>query len=288
MPIWSMMVEKEGVVSLLDMFEFAAREYLDLAHRIGLFLGASCNQKIEPHVLTDAFPKLIEEANKLGLVATREHLGVFILEVIKQDPSKATLTPDGVLRVSDTLFATPRLCHHLEAIYTSLRAELGSILFRGIPRERNQFYSPEWLRESAISVKFPTSLVELRRAGVCYALGQSTASVFHSMRALEPGLFALAGEFEISATHDNWQVIIDQIEAAAKKLGAQPKSQKKIDDEKFFGSAASHLYFVKNAWRNHVAHTRDSHSDDDALKIMRDTVQFIESLCGRLGEPISG
>ena len=62
------------------------------------------------------------------------------------------------------------------------------------------------------------------------------------------------------------------------------KSAQKSEDEKFFGAATAHLYFVKNAWRNHVAHTRDSYSDGEALKVMQRTADFVESLCGRLSE----
>jgi hypothetical protein len=105
------------------------------------------------------------------------------------------------------------------------------------------------------------------------------------MRALEPALTALAKPFpHISPTHENWQNIIEQIETAVRAIGQQPKSQQKIDEEKFFGAAASHLYFVKNAWRNHVAHARDSYSDDEAVKVLSRTLEFIESLCPRLQE----
>jgi hypothetical protein len=104
------------------------------------------------------------------------------------------------------------------------------------------------------------------------------------MRSLEPALSALAAPFGVSASHDNWQNIIEQIESKARNLGQQPKSQQKIDDETFYGGATSHLYFVKNAWRNHVAHTRDSYSDDEAVKIMQRSLEFVESLCPRLHE----
>jgi hypothetical protein len=104
------------------------------------------------------------------------------------------------------------------------------------------------------------------------------------MRALESGLTALAKPFNVSSAHENWQNIIEQIESAVRALGNQTKSQQKIDDEKFFGAAVSHLYFVKNAWRNHVAHARDNYGDDEALRILQHSQEFIESLCPRLQE----
>src|SRR5260370_37906405 len=105
------------------------------------------------------------------------------------------------------------------------------------------------------------------------------------MRALEPALTAIAKPFpHISTAHENWQNIIEQIESAVRAIGQQPKSQQKIDDEKFFGAATSHLYFVKNAWRNHAAHARDSYSGDEAVRILTQTLEFIESLSPRFQE----
>jgi plasmid stabilization system protein ParE len=285
MSIWSIIVEKQGVVSLLDMLEFAARDYLELAHQIGLFMGFSCGRKIEPQELTEGFPKLVEEANRLGLVATREHLAQFVLELVKENPGKAKFLSNGLLQVSDSILATPRLCHHIEAIYTSLRAELDGTLLKAIPREKNMYCGSAWLANTKIPGHFPSSFTELQRAGNCYAFGQPTACVFHSMRALEPCLNSLADHFGISFSQENWQKIIQEIETKVRSLGNQPKSQQKLEDEKFFGNATAELYFVKNAWRNHVVHTRDSYSDDEALRVMQHTVQFVESLCPKLSEP---
>lgn len=274
-----------GVVSLHDMYEFNAREYVELAHQLGLLLGFVSKRVPDPNLTGKALRKLLAGSNQLGLTTTREHIWNMIAEIAKDNPDKVKLLPDrsGIV-MDDAFIDTERMCHHIEAVCATLNAEIGSILFKAIARERNSYMSSVWLDGSPVSSSFPTSFKELDRAGVCYALGQSTAAVFHAMRALEPSLAALAEPFGVASTHDNWQNIINEIESKIRALGQQQKTQQKIDDEKFFGGAVSHLYFVKNAWRNHVAHTRDSYSDDEALKVIQHSKEFIESLCPRLKE----
>jgi hypothetical protein len=270
------------------MFEFSARGYVEISYTFGQVLASL--RKPEPAFcdLSRSIETLLSEANRLGLVITRDALGEMLLEIMNANPGSVNMTGEGderKVQFTNVGLDSERTCHHVETIYATMKAELGAILLKAIPRERATYCNSEWLKNSEIESKFPTSFTELDRAAICYSLGQSTASVFHSMRALEPALAALAKPFpHISSKHENWQTIIEQVETTVRALGQQPKSQQKLDEEKFFGAATSHLYFVKNAWRNHVAHARDSYNDDEALKILIHTFDFIESLCPRLQE----
>jgi len=276
-----------GVVSLLAMLEFAARDYVEIAFEFGAVLGALRRPQSDYIDLTKEFKKLMEETNRLGLSVTRDVLGEFVVEVMKTHPGTVTVTGTGedrTVHFANMSLNAERTCHHVEAIYSTLKAELRTTLFKMIPRERAKYSNAEWLRDTDLQTKFPVAVTELERGGICYSLGQPTACVFHGMRALESGLAALAKPFSISTTLDNWQNIIEQIEKSVRSLGTQPKSQQKSDDEKFYGSAPSHLYFVKNAWRNHVSHRLENYSDDDAIRILLRTEEFIESLCERFQE----
>jgi hypothetical protein len=115
-------------------------------------------------------------------------------------------------------------------------------------------------------------------------LGEATGWVFHSMRALEPARGALAKEVGASFLFDNWQTVIGDIASKVRDIEKQPKSPQKIEGETFFGAVSSHLYFVKNVWRNLVVQARDTYSDIEILRVMDKTVQFIESLCPKLRE----
>lgn len=274
-----------GVVSLLDMYEFKAREYVDLAYQLGLAIAKFGNPQLEGgegEGFGTLMRTLIQESSDLSLPVTRAHMQEMVREIYRNPNAAQALAQGRPITAED--YDVARVVHHLESIQLSLKSELGSMLFRVVSRERNEYLEFRWLVASPISAKFPTSLRELNNAGSCYALGQSTASVFHSMRALEPGLSALAAPFSVSASYENWQNIIEQIESKIRALGQQTKTPQRIADDKFFGEAVAHLYFVKNAWRNHVAHSRDSYSDDEALKILQHSKEFIESLCPRLKE----
>jgi hypothetical protein len=278
-----------GVVSLFAMLEFAARDYVEIAYRFGVVLGAVRGQPVGEVIdLAKEFKKLTEEANRLGLLVTRDAVGAFLVECMNTHPGTVSISGTGddrVIHFANLGLDNQRTYYHVEAIYSTLKAELQNTQFKMIPKERSRYNGDEWLKKSTIQSQFPTAFRELERAGTCYSYGQGTAAVFHSMRALEPALIALAAPFpNISPTYENWNAIIEQIEKAVKALGQLPKSQQKIDDEKFFGAATSHLYFVKNAWRNHVAHGRDSYSDDEALRVLSHTLEFTESLCPRLHE----
>jgi hypothetical protein len=276
-------------VSLLAMLEFAAAKFVEISHRFGLLLGAVNNRTllVDPDILEDTYSDLITLGSHLGLAVTTKHLINLFGELHSNAPADVQEQNKERIKRGELIISGEmtheRAAHHVESIYSTMLAELGSMLFRAIPKER-AIYWEGWLSGTDIGSKFHTSATELERAGRCYALGEATACVFHSMRALEPGLGALAEEFRVSAAHENWQNIINDIEAAIRELGKLPKNQQKLEDEKFFGAAVSHLYFVKNAWRNHVNHMRDSYSDGEAKKVLDRSKDFIESLCPRLQE----
>jgi hypothetical protein len=189
-----------GVVSLLAMLEFSARSYVEISYQFGLVLASLRKPGLPLDDFSPFFEKLMGEANRLGLVVTRDALGEMLMETVKTCPENAKLTGTGNERVAHFSGAgldNDRTCHHVEAIYAAMKAELGAILLKAVPRERIRYNNSEWLKKSEIELRFPTSFKELDRAGVCYSLGQATASVFHSMRALEPALAALAEPFGI-------------------------------------------------------------------------------------------
>lgn len=278
-----------GVVSLFAMLDFAAHTFAEIAHRIGLALGRIGDEQDE-NVLRDSISQLVVKGSWLGLEVTCKQAVALMGEVARENPDKVRWIEGERLPVVSGELSGRRTSYHLEAIYSTMVSELEAIVFKAIPKERKRYIKPdakgvaEWLNGSVLASGFPTAFRELEKAAECYALGQPTACVFHCMRALEVGLASLAKPFNVASDNANWQNIINDLERAIRALGSQPKSQQRIDDEKFFGAAASHLYFVKNAWRNHASHARETYSDDEAMRILQRTRDFMESLCPRLQE----
>ena len=241
----------------------------------------------DPNLIGDSLTKVFRHAQKLGLGATCDKVISIIGEISKSQLQGKS--PEEIKRHAKGMefkgeLTTERAAFHMESLYETILSELRQLAFRAIPRERVQYADSRWLKDSPIQDKFPTSYSELERSGTCFALGEPTACVMHCMRALEPAIQSLAIRFGLPHHVDCWQTIITSIEKAVRQIGEQKKSAQKIADETFFGNAVSQLYFVKNAWRNHVAHGRETYSDTQALKIMQHTANFVESLCERLSE----
>src|SRR3954470_16389809 len=81
------------------------------------------------------------------------------------------------------------------------------------PQETNKFlwnWRDDWRN---VLDSFPAAEKDVLSAVDLWALGHSTASVFHSMRVLEHWLRLLARDVGRNFDIQNWQNIIDQIES---------------------------------------------------------------------------
>lgn len=254
-----------GVVSLLDMLEFAANEYIEIAHRFGMVLGAvhgqPANQVID---LSKELERLLEGTNRLGLLVTRDSIGEFLLEVVKEHPGSVSMTGTGddrMVRYNNISLNNERTCHHVEAIYSTLKAELRTTLFKVIPKERAKFCDPKWLTTGPIFEKFPETVDEFQRAGRCFAYGENTACVFHLMRVADFCFRKVAGSLEIPYDARNWHGIANAI---SKKM--EQKYQTKTDDwrqkEPFYAEILTDVQAVSIGHRNPVLHELENKYDE--------------------------
>jgi hypothetical protein len=178
-----------GVVSLLDMLDFAAKDFVEISYRFGLALATLEKRDYDNEAFDRVMEKLLDECNRLGLLVTRDRIAEFILELVKNNRSTSSLSHDKELvRVSGTL-PEPRISHHLESIHATLKSEIGAVLFRVIPRERARYCDPKWLTDSIIFSKYADTVDEFQRAGRCFAYGENTACIFHLLRVPLPPSF---------------------------------------------------------------------------------------------------
>jgi hypothetical protein len=176
----------------------------------------------------------------------------------------------------------------LETLNVSYLNELRRQVYLHISSDKLKFYYEGKDRRKrnvfgdAVDKAFPNIKEEVYEAGNCLALERWTASVFHCMRTLELGLQALATELNItfSGTLDlqNWQNIIESIESEILKLEKTPKSRYKSETLKFFSGAAMQFRWFKEAWRNHVAHVRETYDEGKAVSILTHVREFMQQL----------
>lgn len=132
---------------------------------------------------------------------------------------------------------------------------------------------------------FPSAEGDIVAGVDLWALGHSTASVFHFMRVLEHGLRALANEFGRNFDVHNWQVIIDQIEAEIRALGKTlPAGIPKSERLQFLSEAAKEFVYFKDGWRNYVSHNRATYDEHQARSVLEHVRSFMTDLTARLSE----
>jgi hypothetical protein len=176
-----------------------------------------------------------------------------------------------------------------DQIYGAIVIETANTQFLKLEAGREAYYSdpqdPNRKKTFGDRVEsaFPSAIPEIIGASNCFALEQWTASIFHSMRALEAPLTALAKKFSVPYDTKEWHTIIEGTEKAVREIDPQYGTDWK-EAQKYFGEAARHFMFIKNAMRNHVMHVRDEYDEGKALSILQHTKELIAHLSQQLSE----
>ncbi|MBI3496076.1 MAG: HEPN domain-containing protein [Proteobacteria bacterium] len=183
----------------------------------------------------------------------------------------------------------PQTEREFQILVDAMMGELRSTLFLFVPPHRTQFFGDRLKLGEGLKTKFPVASKEIAASGDCLAVGSYTATVFHAMRAAEIGLRALARTLKVSFPSsldlENWKNIIDQIESKIKGMEQLTKSKKKVADLKFYSEAAAQFRYFREAWRNHVMHTRENYQEGQALDVFNHVHGFFLTLSTRLEEP---
>jgi hypothetical protein len=150
--------------------------------------------------------------------------------------------------------------------------DLQDLVFLAIPPESAELY-----RQAAspfgqeVLDSFPRATEDISEAGKCLALNRSTAAVFHLMRAMECAVQSLAEKLSIPNTERVWGMLLSDI---AKKIETLPKG----DPRTKWSEVHSHLYHVKEAWRNDTMHPKQTYTAEEAHAIFAAVKIFMRSL----------
>jgi hypothetical protein len=173
----------------------------------------------------------------------------------------------------------------LTEIDSRLKDELESIWFMLLTEKKAELYNGKDLFGSQVSQQFPSAVLEIEEAAKCLALGRGTATVFHCMRILEVGLNSFATALSVNFEHRNWENIINDLEAAIKRIPGDPS---KPDDWKdlvhFYSEAAIQFRFFKDAWRNYSMHIHERYDPEYATIVFNSVKEFMRQLATRLHE----
>jgi hypothetical protein len=170
----------------------------------------------------------------------------------------------------------------VQELRKNLIHELSVHLFLAVPQEK-KWLSEQWFGAATID-RFPAIKRDVRDACQCGALAQATAQVFHSMRIVEHGLRALALYVKVPAenlTRENWHSIIRAIEDRIREL-REDKATRDSTDVQFLSEAATEFRNFKDAWRNHVSHSRTSYDEQEGRYVLDGVKRFMALLAARL------
>lgn len=132
-----------------------------------------------------------------------------------------------------------------------------------------------------VADRFPSLLFEMEEAAKCLALARPTASAFHSMRALEIAIRAMAKFLGIAdptrPAERNWGFVLKTIKAA---IDAKYPSNTRMPNSE--GSALEALFqsldAIKNPWRNATMHAENVYQPHEADHILQCVNVFLLNL----------
>jgi hypothetical protein len=174
----------------------------------------------------------------------------------------------------------------VDEIRRSIYQEIGSPMIVFLDQKAHKI--GEEIHQGVLALKdankFPSCWYELDWAAHCYRMEAFTASVFHAMRSIELALCAVAKGLGVPYEFEQWQTIIERIESKIKDLSNLPKGQQKSEDQEFYSTIAKEFRYFKDAWRNHVSHSRKTYDDTQAKDVCMHVVSFIKHAGERLAE----
>lgn len=132
-----------------------------------------------------------------------------------------------------------------------------------------------------VADRYPSMVFEVEEAAKCLALGRSTASAFHSMRALEVAIKGLAAFLGVAdpviPAQKNWAIVLKEIKAA---IDAKYPAKARMSGSE--GAAIEALYAsldaMKNPWRNATMHTENVYQPHEASHILQCLNVFVVKL----------
>ena len=190
---------------------------------------------------------------------------------------------------------TSVVSNELRCLFESLLAESRKRKFLRVADTRVTFVDQDALLGQKVCEAFPSARFDIREAGNCLAAECNTAAVFHMMRVVEWGLRALCVKLGFKrlkskikksgqviyqpVEYSEWERILDALQEKVDRHIAQlkrgPVKQKR---QQFYYPALQDIRGIRDAWRNHVMHTRAEYTGEDADAILSHVKRLMKTL----------
>jgi hypothetical protein len=128
-----------------------------------------------------------------------------------------------------------------------------------------------------IGAEFKEANADIQSAAKCLAVGEGTASVLHLDRAMEVALRKLATRRRVRIRpRDTWGGILNKMTPKIDKMPEATRSQK--NKKQAWSEARTHLFHIKECWRDRPAHGHETYSPARAKEIFEAVRVFMNHL----------
>ncbi|AKH44309.1 HEPN domain-containing protein [Altererythrobacter atlanticus] len=224
-----------------------------------------CFENREPILLlTASIHLIVAEAENVGLSMTQAAAGrvAYVLNQL-QDTARGFTLPRHLV---------DRLIDYGAQLNQTFSDEIASKKVYVLRPELAHLYSEASGGFGAEVIDtFPEAIEDIEEASKCLALGRSTACIFHLMRAMELAVRQMAGRLGILNVEKEWGKLLSEISGKVEKLPKGP-------DRDAWSEAHSHLYHVKQAWRNSTMHPKKTYTDVEAKAVFDAVGSFMRHL----------
>jgi hypothetical protein len=211
-------------------------------------------------------PSVSDSADQL--LDTLESLADRYDTTFHPDPHQGEpLQPVVLLTTSELIELCDRTDHLAEQVSQTLDDRM---LLQVRPRAEHLFDCSEPPFGLQVFVALPWASEDIDEAGRCLALECPTATMFHLGRAMDHAMRVVTEELRAPTDERRWNPLIAHIEHAVKAMPLGPWS-----------GAVTHLYRVKQAWRNDVlqpSHRYTLEQAEDAYAAVRVFLRHVSLL----------
>jgi hypothetical protein len=174
----------------------------------------------------------------------------------------------------------------LATLETSILIDMAKHNFVQVDAKVSHYFEANDLYGAKVSKAFPNALADIREAGNCIARELGTAAVFHLMRVVEWGIRALCNNLKITKIkkghpieYATWDDLVKELpDVVISKIDNMSRGPKKQKAQEFYHPAIQEISGFKDAYRNHVMHTRKAYTSKDADAISDHVGRFMNLL----------
>ena len=183
---------------------------------------------------------------------------------------RANVSSPGVYSISRN--DVERLSWLLQAFRMNFANQMASRLVLVLGTKHSKYLTseePPFGRE--VEDVFPTASEDISEAAKCLSLQRPTAVVFHLMRAMESAVQRLASHLGILNVDREWGKLLSDINGA---IEAMPKGIVRNG----WSQSHTHLYHVKQAWRNDTMHPKTTYTEIQSEAVFEAVKSFMAHL----------